>query len=111
MQTSIQTNITLQNFTENYLYKELIEQAGVAVVLQPCILEVLGSNVGRDTDYPDIFILQFIQANSSTSQLDHDRFLPNSFKFIINLLSYNPTLCSLIQTESLNNPRINLYRL
>jgi hypothetical protein len=59
MRTSIQSNITLQNFTENYLYKELIEQVGVAVALQPRILEVLGSNVARDTDYPDIFVVFF----------------------------------------------------
>jgi hypothetical protein len=50
MRTSIQSNVILENVTQNYLYRVLIEQGDETVGLQPRVQEVLGSNVGRDTD-------------------------------------------------------------
>jgi hypothetical protein len=60
------------------------------------IPEELGSNLGRDTRLPDWsfqWFPQSLQENSRISyRLGHDCFLPNPFKFIVNLVSYHWTL-------------------
>jgi hypothetical protein len=38
------------------------EQAGVAVTLQTCLQEVLGSNLGRDTGYADRLLVLFLSS-------------------------------------------------
>lgn len=83
----------IRKVTQNYLYTILIEHVDEAIALQPRILEVLSSKVGRDTDYPDIYV---VFSNSFRKFQDvslSPRSLP--FKFIINLLSYYPTIYSL----------------
>jgi hypothetical protein len=69
------------------------EQVNIAVTLQTCIQEVLGSNSSRDTGYLVIFrfILQRFQENSGiVPRLSHDRFLSNAFQFIIHHPFHHP---------------------
>ena len=49
--------------------------------------EVPGSNLGRATGPPEVYpgLLQFLQASAATgATLHHNRFLPSTFRFIIN---------------------------
>jgi hypothetical protein len=60
------------------------EKAGIAVTLETCIFELLGSSLGRDTSYPDLRFFVFFSQSRWTNvglvlRLCHDLFLPNPF--------------------------------
>jgi hypothetical protein len=58
-----------------------------------------GSNFSRGNEYPEDFrgFTRSFQANSGTVlRLDHDRFLPNPFQFIIHLPFHSSALYSLV---------------
>jgi hypothetical protein len=61
------------------------EQAGKEVMLSIRIQEVPCTNLGQNTEYPEVFVLQLSsRANGEIEpRLDHDHFIPNS---------YHPTL-------------------
>jgi hypothetical protein len=61
------------------------ERTDVTAMFWTCIREVLGSNLGRYTGYPDVeFRSLSLQANSEVLlRLVHGRFLPSPFRFII----------------------------
>jgi hypothetical protein len=64
------------------LSNSLIKQAGLVVTLKTCILEVLGSNIGWGSCYPQVFcgFPQSLQTNGWTvPQKVHDHFHPNIF--------------------------------
>jgi hypothetical protein len=88
----------------------MTEQADLDVTLYICILDVLGSNLGRSTGYSERisrYFPQSLQTNAGiVTRLGHDRFLPNPFQFIIHLSPSHPTL-NTIDTEktSLNYPQ------
>jgi hypothetical protein len=65
--------------------------------------EVLGSNLGLDTDYPDdVLVFLSRQENSKTvPRLGYDRFLPNPFQFITRHIIQRYIVSTL--TASLNN--------
>jgi hypothetical protein len=48
-----------------------------------CIWEVLGLNLGWDTDYSDRFLMVFLSPSNQIPTLGHGYFLPNLFQFII----------------------------
>jgi hypothetical protein len=68
-----------------YIY---MEQVNAAVSLQTCILEVLDSILGRDTDCPD-FLSPFSLNAATVAELGHDRFLTNPFQFIVHQPYYH----------------------
>jgi hypothetical protein len=67
----------------------ITEQAGITLTLWTCVLEVLDSNLGRNTDYTDLGFRRFLQSSKSNAgivpRLGGNRFLPNPFPFIIHL--------------------------
>jgi hypothetical protein len=67
----------------------------LAVPIQACIREVLGSNLGRNTEYLEVFrgFSRALQANFGiVLPLGHEQFLPNPFLFITNRSSHHSTL-------------------
>jgi hypothetical protein len=59
------------------------EQTDIAAGLYTCIRKLLGSNLARVTDHPEVFsgFLQAIRVNVGTvDRFGHDRFLPNPFQ-------------------------------
>jgi hypothetical protein len=69
------------------------------------IWEVLGSNLGPETSYPDWTFSYFFSVFPGKCQdrpliLEHGCYLPNLFQFIIHLLSYLSILYSLSYWES-----------
>jgi hypothetical protein len=62
-----------------------MEQVGAVVTLQTCIREILSSNLGQDTRYPDRCFSQSLQANDGILlRLDYDRFLPHTSQLFNN---------------------------
>jgi hypothetical protein len=66
------------------------EPFGLAVNLLTSILEVIGSNLSQDTDYPEADnFYDFLQALQEIARkillLCHDHFLSNFFQFIMRL--------------------------
>jgi hypothetical protein len=60
------------------------------------ILQMLGSNLGRATCYPDFWLLFFsLYYPGKCTSLDHYRFLLNSFRIIIHESACHFTLCTL----------------
>jgi hypothetical protein len=67
---------------------------GAAVTLVAYIREMLGSNTGRNIDYPEILcgFTKFLQATPGmVPRLGNDRLLTNHFQIIINQSSYHAT--------------------
>jgi hypothetical protein len=68
----------------------MAERAGIEIKFYTRVREMVGSNLGQDTVYPE-FVVSFSHSKP-ISQSGHSRFLPNHFQFIIHLLSYHPML-------------------
>jgi hypothetical protein len=66
--------------------------------------EVLSSNLGPETGYPDCFFFHGFSSPSrcrdNTLKLGHDRFLPNPFQFIIQLSPYNSRYTVLVTEKA-----------
>jgi hypothetical protein len=67
----------------------LTEHTGTAVMLQACILEELGSNLGQDAGYFVVFVP--LSTNVIVRRLEYGYFLPDPFHFI-HQLSYHSML-------------------
>jgi hypothetical protein len=73
--------------------KRFTEQVGLALILYTCIREALSSNrLGYRLPSPS-------RHAWVVSRLDHDRFFPNYFQFIIHQSSFHPMLC-ILYTDS-----------
>jgi hypothetical protein len=57
----------------------------LAVALLNHIREVLGSSLGRDTICPGLGFFCYLSPSRQMTVLCHDRFLPDSFRFIYHL--------------------------
>jgi hypothetical protein len=73
----------LTNALKYLLHNPKTERAWVAVTFWTGILQVLGSNSGRDTGYPDWGFTWSSSARMGICPAGHDRFPPNPFQFII----------------------------
>jgi hypothetical protein len=78
----------------------LTARRGKAVTLQLHIRELSGSNLRPDIGYSDKGVSWFSSVRDSGLKLGHDRFIPNNFQFIIRLLPFHSTLCSLSYRRS-----------
>jgi hypothetical protein len=50
-------NIILCTYIWNNELTSVVEQVGLAITLLDLLPKVLGSNLGRDTGYPEVFML------------------------------------------------------
>jgi hypothetical protein len=98
-----------QSCAENF-HKDLLNIVVEWLTLLLCIQEVLGSNLGPETGYPDCGFSWFSSVLTgklwdSTLKLGHDPFLPHPFQFIIHLSPLHSTLYNLsVQTSSKAHP-------
>jgi hypothetical protein len=76
--------------------RKITEQVRLEITLSACIREVPGSNLGRDTDYPEVFrgFPKSVQANTGKSTSIRRRWFPSK-SFPIYQSSHDPTPCSL----------------
>jgi hypothetical protein len=75
------------------------------LALLPCIREVLCSNLGLETGYPDLRFSCFFSVPpgkclDSILKLGNDFIFPNPFRFITHLSPSHSTLCSLSYLKS-----------
>jgi hypothetical protein len=81
----------------------LSEQAGLQIMFCTCVREMPHSNLSWNTGCPDWELSSFSSVLPGKCRLvypsGHDRFLPDSFQFIIHLSSYDHTLYSMSQEE------------
>jgi hypothetical protein len=80
------------------------------------IPKVPGSNLGPEIDYPDSGFSEFSSAPpgdclDSTLKLGHDRFLPNSFLFVITYRSFIRRYTALVTTERSSQNKIQINKL
>jgi hypothetical protein len=82
------------NQSVNYITSKLLFLRLLELLLR--IREVTDSNLGSDTGYIDeVYLSLSSECRDSTLKLGHDRFLPNTFQFIVHLSPFYSTLCSI----------------
>lgn len=82
----------LCKFISSIAEDEVTAQVSVAAMFQTSIMQVPGSHLGPDTDYPDLVVRGFYYSLSNIKiyhRLHHDRYIPNKFHYISSL-SFSP---------------------